>query len=504
LAQAILAQASARSPAVPGPQGPLLAWWRVAKVATHARVVLRLYCLVILAALCVAPMPHCRSVVARAARRERALLRGYVLPVHRGSRLLEVPAPLRGHVRTMAKSLEAHAVNDSLAGTRHHSARLSALAAHRCGALSDSGLRHAVALHRAADRAKHAPPPAPPCGPALSPRAPATPRRVAWADLRDSIGDVHLPEASLLACSVGVQTDSLPWGGDAFSFLDASTQTLDEEPPLLDLLRESSDACSPTADLVTELQTQLDELRADAARLSQALAELEASLLQCPTKDELQRVLRQVASDLGPSVAQASTTAALSAVEGAAGKLSDSFVAQFETLNARLEHSEARLLVLEACPPPAQGSPERPGPPEPFTEDSEVAVGLAVRIFGLSKAQHLNDRLGIVEGRDDSSGRLIVRLDPMSNPVKILPNNCQFPARCPRCCRVCSCSPACFACGYGTACDDGGDEPSCAASAAAPPAAPSTATCSTTSATFTSSAVSPAPSADPVARRPRG
>eukprot|EP00969_Alexandrium_andersonii_P264157 11675281-Alexandrium_andersonii.AAC.1 len=50
-------------------------------------------------------MVHCHSSAVREARRARAFMRGYIRPLAPGARLLEVPAPLHGQLKTMAGSL---------------------------------------------------------------------------------------------------------------------------------------------------------------------------------------------------------------------------------------------------------------------------------------------------------------------------------------------------------------------------------------------------------------
>jgi len=259
-------------------------------------------------------MVHRHSSAAREARHARAVRRGYVRPLAPGARLLEVPAALSGQVKTMASSLAVHAKNDSVIGVKHHSARLSALAAFKCGAISDYELKRAVSLRRAADRAKHSPVSSMPdpvflcdpwsaasrsvwcpasCttapssrgAPTASPAALGLPERVKRADLEsddcdpDEIkhtGPVH--GGGL--CSVAMQTPPVPLGGDASSLTPPlshpAVHVWDSPGSFLDSL----DWEVPIAWSVAALADRLDQATLSLERLSAEVAAMPASTLR--------------------------------------------------------------------------------------------------------------------------------------------------------------------------------------------------------------------------------
>mmetsp|Transcript_88303 Transcript_88303/g.258102 ORF Transcript_88303/g.258102 Transcript_88303/m.258102 type:complete len:442 (+) Transcript_88303:108-1433(+) len=98
-------------------------------------------------------MPHSHSALSRAARRQRALARGYIETKPSGMTHVLVPSPLAQPVRTAARALEAHAALDSISGVRHHHLAHAALTAKPI--IGDSAFVRIMALNREAGRAKH-------------------------------------------------------------------------------------------------------------------------------------------------------------------------------------------------------------------------------------------------------------------------------------------------------------------------------------------------------------
>jgi len=107
---------------------------------------------------------------------------------------------------------------------------------------------------------------------------------------------------------------------------------------------------------ILDLRVQVNGIKKMLEEESLSKDDLFLEVGRYPTKDELQVLVKQISTDLGPSMVKASSDAALAAVEGTAGKLSDGFVAQFGTLIARLGNLEAKFRELEDSlgPPRAQ------------------------------------------------------------------------------------------------------------------------------------------------------
>uniref|UniRef100_A0A7S2NTG0 Uncharacterized protein n=1 Tax=Zooxanthella nutricula TaxID=1333877 RepID=A0A7S2NTG0_9DINO len=98
-------------------------------------------------------MPHTRSELARARRRERALVHGYARPQRAGVRFVEVPAALHDRSKAMIASLVLHGKHEELTGTTAHYARDATLAAQ--GELGPEATRSSLSIHSRANQAKH-------------------------------------------------------------------------------------------------------------------------------------------------------------------------------------------------------------------------------------------------------------------------------------------------------------------------------------------------------------
>ena len=98
-----------------------------------------------------ANMPHSRSAAAMVLRRDRALQRGYLQSVPRGSSFILVPSPVHQRCKRVVASLALHASHNALAGKPYHFARHATAAA----PLPQDDKRIAYKVHRAANHAKH-------------------------------------------------------------------------------------------------------------------------------------------------------------------------------------------------------------------------------------------------------------------------------------------------------------------------------------------------------------
>ena len=65
--------------------------------------------------------------------------------------------------------------------------------------------------------------------------------------------------------------------------------------------------------------------------------------------------------------------------------------------------------------------------------DNNLSVGRSVLVHGLSRAQHLNNLVGVITGYDAQAERYIVRFAPNVTPSKIKACNLMFPVQCPHC-----------------------------------------------------------------------
>ena len=108
---------------------------------------------VIVALILTVIMPHARSAAALAARRARAIERGYVQPTARGTSHVLVAAPVAKPVAIVARAMNRHRELDAASGHRSHSLRLAALAAKP--GISDVLFEDSLALNRRACGAKH-------------------------------------------------------------------------------------------------------------------------------------------------------------------------------------------------------------------------------------------------------------------------------------------------------------------------------------------------------------
>jgi hypothetical protein len=98
-------------------------------------------------------MPHVHSVLASAARRERAITRGFLTSKPIGSSHILVPDKIAARVKTISKSLAVHRDHCSLVGRNVHSAAAAAVAAKL--SLSPAEFKDALKVHKEANRAKH-------------------------------------------------------------------------------------------------------------------------------------------------------------------------------------------------------------------------------------------------------------------------------------------------------------------------------------------------------------
>mmetsp|Transcript_47228 Transcript_47228/g.122052 ORF Transcript_47228/g.122052 Transcript_47228/m.122052 type:complete len:379 (-) Transcript_47228:117-1253(-) len=120
-------------------------------------------------------MPHVRSIQAATARRDRAALRGFIVP-KRNFHQVRVPSAIAPRVRTITKGLLAHTRLNEMTGQPHHSLARAALLAQPL--LPKNEFSDILALNKRVGRAKH-------CFPPLAPASPCRPARLAWADAND-------------------------------------------------------------------------------------------------------------------------------------------------------------------------------------------------------------------------------------------------------------------------------------------------------------------------------
>jgi len=107
----------------------------------------------VIASVVVFAMPHCRSAIAKRRRRERAVDMGFLQPVPSGQAHVLVDEAVVTRTKAIAKSLALHHKHNLVAKESSHFAMQSALKART--AIGDEQFSNAVAIHKAANRAKH-------------------------------------------------------------------------------------------------------------------------------------------------------------------------------------------------------------------------------------------------------------------------------------------------------------------------------------------------------------
>ena len=98
-------------------------------------------------------MPHVHSVAASAARRRRALEKGFLVCKDADCSYVQVSANVAGRVRAVAKSLSLHRQHCSTVGRSYHFAASAALAAK--ASIGHTNFQEACRVHRVANKAKH-------------------------------------------------------------------------------------------------------------------------------------------------------------------------------------------------------------------------------------------------------------------------------------------------------------------------------------------------------------
>ena len=99
-------------------------------------------------------MPHCHSAPATAARRQRAIARGFVAPCPQGHRFVAARADIADRARAVSRSLAVHADHCKIAGRPMHSAIAAATAARPT--IGKALFEEARDIHKARNRAAHA------------------------------------------------------------------------------------------------------------------------------------------------------------------------------------------------------------------------------------------------------------------------------------------------------------------------------------------------------------
>eukprot|EP00441_Pelagodinium_beii_P016038 CAMPEP_0197678880 /NCGR_PEP_ID=MMETSP1338-20131121/90764_1 /TAXON_ID=43686 ORGANISM="Pelagodinium beii, Strain RCC1491" /NCGR_SAMPLE_ID=MMETSP1338 /ASSEMBLY_ACC=CAM_ASM_000754 /LENGTH=137 /DNA_ID=CAMNT_0043259867 /DNA_START=36 /DNA_END=446 /DNA_ORIENTATION=- len=98
-------------------------------------------------------MPHCHSISALAARRQRALERGFLRQRVAGFKYVAVAENMAMKVKQVAASLEVHGNHCKLAGRDIHTASVAALTVKKH--IGQEGFQDALRTHKIANRAKH-------------------------------------------------------------------------------------------------------------------------------------------------------------------------------------------------------------------------------------------------------------------------------------------------------------------------------------------------------------
>ncbi len=113
-------------------------------------------------------------------------------------------------------------------------------------------------------------------------------------------------------------------------------------------------------------------------------------------------------------------------------------------------------LETPSCPSSVQSDGDNMADDD-YQHDSPLCVGACVRVHGLCKATHYNDRIGTITHDADHNGRYGVCVDG-NYFLRVLADNLEFPARCPGCDSEIS-SSTCFACDFYSRghCDGYGD-----------------------------------------------
>ena len=428
-----------------------------------------LVCLLVAISVLLPFMPHLHSVDARRTRRERALARGFVQPRRREEAFVEIPEKLAKRVRTISRSLAVHDHHNQVTGQVHHFARHAALAA----APPASELKPVLQLHRVANKAKHQWADVDEDEYAFDPwlaedpwstTSSPSPCRVAAIAHEGSGGQPHddfyssagasvvCPRTTAEGCAPNVCQDRGVASAPTIAVVDladllsrlavvehkveiaiGSSNIIQEHLPHLvtnDTFKDVTGNLTRTfAECVGNFSTMFDDklsiLTSDFAKLVDLQSHVDS---MCDRMANLGAIVVQLQDDIVKLVA---------APASVAHQIDECPSKSTETLHRRstVEQAEATSPAVNSGPRPTVLAPCG-------------LYGMTVRIFGLRSATQWNDKFGVVQSFEEASSRFIVLLDHQSKPIKILPQNVEFPATCPSCMSgVISCG--CFACGFG-------------------------------------------------------
>ena len=194
-------------------------------------------------------MPHLHSEASRAARRLRAIERGYLQSPPAEHSHVAVPAKLADRVRTMAKSMALHWEHQGKCAKPFHYARHATVAA----AKIDASIRvsEALEIHRRANRAKH---------------------HISWADLSEK--DEKLSSNELV--------QEVPFGANLREDLAASAPTTGKKelsPPRAAVPGYTDTSTQTTRETSAGVVDSATNETADLARAWSALAEAQLNTI---------------------------------------------------------------------------------------------------------------------------------------------------------------------------------------------------------------------------------
>ena len=98
-------------------------------------------------------MSHTRSVAAAAARRARAIQRGFLKEVPVGCKHILVASSIAPRAKDVAKSLELHELHNRLSGNQYHFAKQAAIAVRPL--IGDPAFSRARSIHVTRDKVVH-------------------------------------------------------------------------------------------------------------------------------------------------------------------------------------------------------------------------------------------------------------------------------------------------------------------------------------------------------------
>mmetsp|Transcript_19003 Transcript_19003/g.44326 ORF Transcript_19003/g.44326 Transcript_19003/m.44326 type:complete len:332 (-) Transcript_19003:171-1166(-) len=329
-------------------------------------------------------MPHCRSVASRHRRHERARQAGFLCGKPLGCSYVLVPTGLAERAKAIVRSLQLHDQHMRVVGEPAHFASTASLRARPL--IGDGAYKHARAVHKAANEAKHMWPSRTLISlnatiPLMSPLPHGLPLRRMDVDACERPGEFVPGKAVGDVCCASVQTDEHLLDG----FLEQSISGLQS---MID----------------KEVRSQMENVIAD---------------INHRWTERLQHLQQQV-DDLKHSAASGKPVAAVHpAVHNMPGMQTEN-AKGCEPLYVRVDRDVDASADAGCFTSPGMG--------ESRNADGEVHFfpGMTVILHGLQKKAALNGSFGCICGWDATSGRWKVELPGDEVPILVKSENLRY------------------------------------------------------------------------------